>query len=56
MSKIQVQLMVAVVVAVGVMYVQDQFVQDARWWNLVMAGLLLAMLGLYIYRERSVHQ
>lgn len=32
--------------------VKNALIGDARWWNLVMAVLLLAILGLYLLRER----
>ena len=48
----------SVVFALGIMLgimlavVKDALIGDPRWWNLVMAGLLVAMLVVYLRRER----
>ncbi len=46
---------VSVVVGVAIMVVlaKDALVGDARWWNLVMAGLLLVLLARYLWWDRT---
>lgn len=43
----------AALLAVVVLYAKEWVIGDARWWNLVMAGLLLAVLAMYLWRDRS---
>lgn len=45
-------LLIAFVIGVALAVLRVTVIGDARWWNLVMAGLLLAILGLYLLRER----
>jgi hypothetical protein len=49
----RVSLLVAVLAALVVMSMRTWIVGDARWWNLAMAGLLLVVLGLYLWNERA---
>jgi hypothetical protein len=47
------QILVVVLFALMMMYAKVQVIGDARWWNLVMAGLLLGVLALYLWRDRA---
>ena len=42
---------VAVILALGVVMARQLYFPDARWWNLVMAGLLLIALGMYLWND-----
>jgi hypothetical protein len=44
--------LLAALAAVVVMYARDQVVGEARWWNLVMAARLLAVLARYLWQDR----
>ncbi len=42
---------VAIVAGVLTAVVRRFIFPDARWWNLMMAGLLLAWLAVYLWQE-----
>jgi hypothetical protein len=48
------RLTIAVVLAAAfaVMVIKQTYIGDARWWNLVMAVLLLGVLGVYLRINR----
>mgnify|MGYP000495356390 CR=1 FL=1 len=47
------QILAAALAAVVVMYAKDQVIGEARWWNLVMAALLLVVLVRYLWQDRT---
>lgn len=44
---------VAITSGMVVTVVRQVVFPDARWWNLVMAGLLLVVLAGYLWQERQ---
>ncbi len=44
---------VAIASGLVVTVVRQLVFPDARWWNLVMAGLLLVVLAGYLWQERQ---
>lgn len=52
MSRNDLQLGLAIAGAVVLLTVKQAVVGDARWWNLVMAGLLTAVLIAYLRGQR----
>ena len=41
----------AALLAVVVLYAKEWAIGEARWWNLVMAALLLAVLAAYLWQD-----
>lgn len=56
MTRHRLNLLIAALAAVVVIYLHGRFVGDARWWNLLMAGLLLALLARYLWRGHRASQ
>jgi hypothetical protein len=49
----QVQVVAATAAALAVVWASLFVFAHDRWWNLVMAGLLLLALVIYLWRERT---
>ena len=45
-------LVIAFVIGIALATLRVTVMEESRWWNLVMAALLLLVLGLYLLRER----
>ena len=46
-------LLMAVLLGIALSLTRRMLVPDARWWNLVMAALLLGVLVLYLRRDHE---
>jgi hypothetical protein len=44
---------IVVLAALVLVYAHERLIGDARWWNLVMAGLLLLVLARYLWLDRA---
>ena len=42
---------IAFVIGISLATLRATLMEESRWWNLVMAALLLLVLGLYLLRE-----
>ena len=49
----RVPISVVIGIAVILMVVKEAVIGDARWWNLVMAGMLIVVLVAYVISEHQ---
>ena len=52
MTHLQRNIAIALAATLALTYVKETYLGDPRWWNLVMAGMLVVVLILYLRRER----